>query len=334
MYFGSTGPTGLEQLLLEVVSNSVDQYIAGHADHLAVSFNGDGSVTISDDGLGIPVAAGESGVPFVEEMFTTLRATPTADGHAPHVHLSVGVGLGPVSAVCQSIVVHTVVDGVAYRQTFERGRVTSPLHARQSPSGAVGTTVRLLPDPEIFGHTTWDTEALRTHLRTIAQLTPGLTVTVNGERFGPVGDLSELFADVRGPNWDLLHRDPFLITGSDDLSSATIALGWIEPRVNPRFRSFVNFLEMSEGGTHHQGIEEGLRLVFGAAPMRDLMLGLIGVVHLTMLRPDVGGPTRGRLDSPEAIWLVADAIAAGLPPQLDHHPAFTRTLQERVPLRR
>ncbi|MGI8685839.1 MAG: ATP-binding protein [Acidimicrobiales bacterium] len=330
-YLGSVGPGGLGALVLEVVSNALDHVIIGRASRIEARFHPDGSVTVTDDGPGIPVTESPSGVSFLAEMLTTMHRTPTADGHAPHVHLSIGVGLGPVSAVCRSVVVETTTDGARYRQAFSQGRaVSSPQEV--GPAGdVVGTSVRLLPDPEIFGDAAFDIPVLRDRLRTLAWLTPGLTVAVDGEAFGPADDLSELFHERFGPGWPVLHGSPFLLSGTQGASVASVALGWKDPCVQREFRSFCKFREMPEGGTHILGVEEGLRLVFGAAPMVDLMAGLVGVLHVTMLDPDVGGPTRGRLDSPEAIWLVADTIAGGLPAQLERSPGFAEALRRRVP---
>lgn len=307
----------------------MDQVIAGRADYVNVVVDLDGSVALTDNGPGIPLHNGASGVPFVEEVFTTVRTTPSLDGHLPHVHLAGGTGLGPVSAVCRSLVVETRTAGGGFRQSFARGRVASTPEPLPPNGATTGTMLRLVADPEIFGDARLDAPSLTDKLRTLAWLAPGLTVEVNRERFGPVEDLASLFDEWRSPTADLQHGEPFLSSGSDGSSAVSLALGWIGSLVAPRFRSFCNYREVPEGGAQLQGIDEGLRLVFGQAPMRDLMLGLVGVLHVTMLHPDIAGPTRGRLDSPEAIWLVADVIAARLPAFLAPQPAFADVLRGR-----
>ena len=332
MYIGSQGPSGLSFLLLEVVSNTFDHVITGRATRLEVDFDPNGSATVTDDGPGIDVTANESGMAFLEEVFTTVRSTPTADGHTPHVHLGLGAGLGPVSAVCSSVVVETTTDGIRYRQRFSEGHAVSALERLGWAGDVTGTTIQLVPDTAIFGDSTWDVAAITERLRTLAWLAPGLNLVIDGEAFGPVDDLTALIEEIR-PRFPFVHGNPFLLSGSNATSSASVGLGWKEPGVAPEFRSFCNFREMTEGGTHILGVEEGLRLVLGAAPMVELMRGLVGVVHVTMLDPAIGGPTRGRLDDPEAIWLVADAIAEHLPAQLERHPEFAETLRQRVPRR-
>jgi DNA gyrase subunit B len=328
MFFGSTGSSGLIYLVLEVVSNCFDRVIAGQADHVHVTLGDNGTVVVADNGPGMPISS--RGDQFLEQILTTGHTTATADGHSPHVHLAAGCGLGPVCAVCESLVVETTDGGGSYQQAFSRGRAVSALQ-RGAVSGATGTSIRMTPDPEIFGATDLDRDLLRDRLRTLAWLTPGLTVELDGERFGPVEDLSELFTEFQSP-WDLLHGSPFMLSGSDRTSHSSIALGWTGLG-KVRFRSFCNFREMGEGGTHLQGVEEGLRTVFGAAPVIDLMRGLIGIVSVAMLDPNIGGPTRGRLDSPEAIWLVADTIASQLPAHLERDPVLAQSLRERMALR-
>ena len=334
MYFGNTGPSGLQSLALEVVANALDQVVLGHADRITVAFPAGNEVIVSDNGAGFPVRPNPDGTSFLTDMFTVVRLTPTADGHRPHVHLSMGVGLGPVSAVCDRVEVESRRPDALYRQAFSRGCAVTPLEKVAQAPPTTGTTVRLVPDAEIFSESI-PRESLTDGLRILALITPGLTVDVDGEQFGPVGDLRAA-CDLRVRKWryhPYLHDAPFTLGLSRGHVSALVALAWIDSGLPPDIQAFCNFRPMVEGGTMVQGVEEGLRAVFGSAPMDRLMSGLVGVVHVTLLDPDIQGPTRGRLESPEAIWLVADAIASGLPEQLAGAPEVEVRLRARVPLR-
>ncbi|MGH3369523.1 MAG: hypothetical protein ACRDPR_05940 [Nocardioidaceae bacterium] len=329
MYFPSAA-AGIVDLVLEVIANGVDLVLAGTATHISVDVEDDGAITVSDDGPGLPVHATVHGRPSVEEVFTVLHRTPTADGHYPHVHLAGGFGLAPVTAACRSVEVETrCADGV-YRAAFAPGVVTSAL-ARVAPAtGTTGTAIRLVPDAAVFGDIHVDRAMLCDRLRALAWIHPGLVTELDGERFGPVVDLTELFAEVRGDAL-LLHPGPFHVRTRARQSFAHVALGWQRERVTPRVRAYCNFREMTEGGTHLVGIEEGLRRALDRTPINGILEGLVAALHVVMLDPEVGGPTRGRLDSPEAVELVADAIASSLPAQLRSVLSLSIDLRTRRP---
>lgn len=329
MYFGSTGPSGLTQVVLEVISNSMDQVVAGRADRLSVTLRDDGSATVVDNGAGMPVGPDDEELPFLTRMFTTMHDSPTADGHRPHVHLSLGVGLGAVAAVCSSVEVTTSVDGLTYSQRFSRGRAATDLvRSATVPSGS-GTSITLWPDPELFSPLHWDTLAIGERLRTLALLHTGLAIDYHAAgRFGPVVDLSDLFRLQELALGLLARPGPALLHAGDERYGAHVALGWAGSGP-PAIRSFCNFRETTEGGAHVRGIEEGFRRVFGDGPVDGLLRGLVGVVHVVLLGPSYSGPTRGRLDNPEALALVADAIASGLPAHLER-PDLAAELRSRL----
>lgn len=332
MYFGSIGTRGLTALVTEVVSNSLDQVLAGRARTIAVDIR-DGVVVVSDDGPGIPVMVQDSGLPFVEEMLTTVRNSPTADGHAPHVHLGYGCGLGPVSAVCSSLTV-SIDDGrQRYQQRFGRGRSLSALEIVGPSSGQSGTVLELRPDPELFIDADYDHDALSRILREVALLSVDVTTSFNGATFGPVADLGEMFNSIHSSWSSLVHQAPLFLNGTRGIARVRMALGWTDSEASATVRAFCNYRETQDNGNDRLGIEEGLRLVLGQAPIRKVLAGMVCVLDLTMLDPTFGDPTRHRLDSPEAIWLVADTIAAELPPLLEQLPELESMLRSRVPLR-
>lgn len=329
MFFGSTGPSGLSNVVLEVISNSMDQVIAGRADRLSVTLSDDGSATVVDNGAGFPVEPDGDGVPFLTRMFTTMHDSPTADGHAPHVHLSGGVGLGAVSAVCLSVEVTTSVGGLSYSQRFCRGHAATDLARSVVAPGWAGTSITLWPDPELFTQLHWDSLGIGERLRTLALLHTGLAIDYHGaERFGPVVDLRELFRVQELAMGFLTRTGPILLHAGDGRHRAHVALGW-GGSAPPAVRSFCNFRETIEGGAHVRGLEEGFRRVFGGGRVDGLMSGLVGVVHVVLLDPSYSGPTRGRLDNPEALSLVADAVASDLPAYLER-PGVATELRSRL----
>lgn len=148
MYFGSTTSRGLHNLIAEVVSNCLDQVLAGKVSRIEVDVFGE-DITVTDDGPGIPIAPGASGLSFLEEVLTEYHDSPTADGHAPHVHLAAGVGPAAVSAVC-SVVTVDIDDGrKRFRQRFARGSAVSPLETMGESVGISSTAVSFRPDPDI-----------------------------------------------------------------------------------------------------------------------------------------------------------------------------------------
>lgn len=314
MYFRSGG-AGIVDLVLEVVANGVDLVLAGTATLISVEVGDSGAITVRDDGPGLPVHATGDGRPLVEEVFTVLHRTPTADGHYPHVHLAGGFGLAPVTAACRSVEVETNCPDGVFQSAFAPGMVTSPLVRVGPATGSPGTTIRLHPDSAVFGGSEVDRVLLRERLRALAWIHPGLVTEFDGERFGPVADLTALFDEVRG-GAVLLHPEPFHVQAHKGRSFAHVTLGWQRERVRSRVRAYCNFREMTEGGTHLLGLEEGLRRALNRTPINGILEGLVAALHVVMLDPDVGGPTRGRLDNPDAVDLVADAIATSLPAQL------------------
>lgn len=330
MWVGSTGETGLLNLLLEVVSNSLDVVVAGKADVISVSTATEGMVSISDNGRGMSVDE-----TVIEEVFTFPRSTPTMDGHHPHVHLAFGIGLAPVNALCRRVEAEVRTEEGIFTAAFGRGELLDPLTRVSDATSETGTTVRLWPDPEIFGTTSVDVGALHTRMTELTWIRHGLVVEFDGERMGPTSDLSEMFHGLReyGHPMRLSHEAPLMIVYDDDDASVELALGWRENGAGLNIRSFCNFREMTEPGTQHLGIEEGLRLALGQAPMEKVLRRTAAALNVVMLDPDIGGPTRRRLDSPEAVWLIADAIAEQLPGLLAKDPALEADLRSVVPWR-
>jgi DNA gyrase/topoisomerase IV subunit B len=329
MYIGGSGPAGLVHLVMEVASNSFDQVLAGAAHRIEVTIGPEGSVEISDDGSGISVEVGDDGRSFLERVFTEMHHGPTADGHLPHVHLGLGgLGVFVVSALSELVDVQTCDGEVTHHQSFARGRVASPLVVLPDAQRGQGTTVRFVPDPEIFGAQRFPVGTLEEQLTTLAALVPGVVMRFSVDQTdGPHADLRHLHQTTWRQEPPL---EPFLIEHRGPAGRASMALsfskrGWQHAVAS---RSFCNYFELGQRGSEMAGVEEGMRRVFGASMPQALERTKV-VLHVVLDDPEFVGPTRAQLDSPEAIGLVADALEAHLPGILMANPDLDADLRHR-----
>lgn len=338
MYVGSRGSGGVRHLVLEVVSNSFDVVLAGAASSVTVTVGRDGVVQVHDDGPGMEVH--DRSGPTFEELFTTYHRTATADGHFPHLHLHPGggLGLGPVCALSAELHVTVRRADATYRQAFARGRAVSDL-VRTGPEGRTGTTIRLLPDPDVFEVTAPAVaDGLAEVLREIAFLHPGLVTRLEVEGrtprvVGPVADLVPAFDHAFAGQRHPLETAPMRLATVDDRHAVEVVLAWSTHRHGTDLLAFANHRRIDEQARIVQGFEEGLRAVLGQGPMDDAMEGLRAVTHIQLVEPALPGPTGRRLDDPEAIWRLADTIASQLPARLARHADLLDDLRSRVPTR-
>ncbi|MGN6694105.1 MAG: hypothetical protein ACTHN0_08000 [Aquihabitans sp.] len=339
MYFGGTGPNALRHMALEVVSNSFDLVLAGQASRIDVSIDENGAITVDDDGPGL--GAGDPSLATLTSRFLARHDSPTADGHWPHVHLSVGTGLAPLCAVSERVTVEARRTDGTFRQTFVRGFETGEVRRTAAAEpGQTGTTVEIVPDPEIFGDQRIDLDSLAEHVELLALLEPGLvtSLTTPGrgrEDFGPSADVTTLFARrFRSERSRLEPAEPMLLTARGEDFAIDVAMAWANHRYKTTVESYGNYRPIHEPGWERDGVEEGLREVFGPGPIRDqhrgLMAGLRMVLHVRLLDPKFPGPTLSRLASPEVTWVVADVIAAQLPTHLAEHPDLAASLRQRT----
>jgi DNA gyrase/topoisomerase IV subunit B len=309
MYIGSTDTRGLHHMIMEVAGNSLDQVLGGRAHSVRVDVDRDDWVTVEDDGSGISVDP-LAGSTFLETIFTTLSMQPTVDGHHPHVHLTpaqLGRGMGAVSAVSARIEVESRIGGAAWRAAFERGVCVEPLHSIGATS-ASGTTVRFLPDAEIFPGVRIDRVHLKQRMLELARLVPTLRVQHQGEVLSmPEG----LAGWVREEAPDVID----VISGSGMLNDVQVefALGWSPSVHETRHRSFVNLCS-THNGTHDRAFEAALKVSAGGTTLwRAVKNGVVSVLHVKMLHPRFGDPTHTRLDSEEAREPVIAAISKTAP---------------------
>ncbi|MFK8001009.1 MAG: ATP-binding protein [Polyangiales bacterium] len=321
MYFGASDENGVHYTLMEVLGNCLDQHFAGKLTRIEVTLTSDGGIVVTDDGEGISTEKNERGVSFLESVFTEMHDTPTADGHAPHVHLNTwGVGLCVVCAVSKKLSVTTGSEPRVH-QDFAEGRALGP--AVTLDSEETGTRIEWVPDPEVFSSTRWNPSKIARELRYLAHLAPGLKTSLSmaPQTWGPVADLRALV-------YDLVDRDPvigeaILCTAEDGPLSASAALLWCDVpsygRTAPEVVSFCNLMRTRGGGSHVKGLMRGtrdvLRQTFDVVDqdeLDELTSGLRAVVSVHLIDPSYGAPTRDLLKTPEAYSLVRRALIKDL----------------------
>ena len=353
MYVGATDAQGCLQLAREVVQNAVDEARAGFAHHLTVTVDTDGSVTVEDDGRGIPVDLHpEAGIPAAELVLTTLHAGGKfARGSYDAPGGLHGVGLSCVNALSAHLTLDVHRDGGVYTQSYAQGRPLGPL-VRTGGSSRTGTCVRFLPDPAIFGDARLPVDALRRELRAQAALHPGLSVrlvdrvdntdTIWKDETALAGLVAELAAG-RAP----VHPSAVQVRGTDDGITLDLALqwtwGWSED-----LHAWVNGIATPQGGTHVEGMKAGIAEALNAharargllergdtLPGLDLREGLTAVLSVRMEEPAFEGQTKTALRTPSARSsverVVVSEAGAEIMLKLDGLAGLARDLMSRSP---
>ncbi len=363
MYIGGTGLNALHHMVYEVVDNSIDEAMAGHATEVSVTIQPDGSCRVVDDGRGIPVEPikhedpGLNGRPAIEVVLTKLHAGGKfqQEGSAYKVSGGLhGVGVSCVNALSEYLDCEVYRDGKIHAIGFERGRVTSPVeHVGEVPENAArkrGTTVTFRPDPTIFPDTTFNFETLSNRLRELSYLNPGVTLRFVDERVGADGRVrGETFRAVKG----LPEYVSQMMTGKTAVASplyfrredapnnlvCEIAMQY-HNGYNESLLSFANNINNVDGGTHAQGFKvsltralngyarkSGLLKEKDAVPSGDnLREGLVAIVSVKLPNPAFNNQPKEKLLNPEVESFVAGAVAEGLERWLEEHPAEAKRL--------
>jgi DNA gyrase subunit B len=348
MYIGSTGPRGLHHLVYEVVDNSVDEAIAGHAKRVTVTLHPDNSCTVVDDGRGIPVEKMKKAKnkPAAEVVLTTLHAGGKfGDGGGYKVSGGLhGVGISVVNALSERLDLEIWRDGAVWTQSYERGK---PLAKFKKGRGvkSTGTTITFWPDPEIFEEVEFDFEILSERLRETAFLTRGLKVELVDERGegrrveflykGGIADFVKHLNESKEP----LHRKIIYLEGETKDGRVEVALQWNSSYQESTF-SFANNINTHEGGTHLSGFRSALTRTLNAiAKNRNLLKekdenlsgedvreGLTAVVSVKLADPQFEGQTKGKLGNPPIEGLVKEVVNRQLGDFLEEHPADARRI--------
>ena len=350
MYIGSTSERGLHHLVYEVVDNSIDEALAGYCDHIDVTIHKDNSITVVDNGRGIPVDMHESGKPAVEVVLTVLHAGGKFGGDGYKVSGGLhGVGVSVVNALSTSMEVEVKRDGKVYEIESQRGVATKPLTVIGTTK-ETGTRVHFVPDPEIFSVTTYSYETLRHRLRELSFLNHGITIGLHDERVEPVrsetfhfdGGISS-FVEHLNRKKEVLNPEPIYFNGVKDDTVVEIAMQYNDS-YQENIYSFVNNINTEEGGTHLAGFKLALTRAAndfarkngilkdkdGNLSGDDVREGLTAVISLKIREPQFEGQTKTKLGNSEVRGIVDSIVTEGLSEYFDENPVITKRIIEKA----
>ena len=350
MYIGSTSENGLHHLVYEVVDNSIDEALAGHCDTINVTIHPDNSITVFDNGRGIPVDMHPTEkLPAVEVALTVLHAGGKFDKNSYKVSGGLhGVGVSVVNALSERLEVVVERDGSKHHMAFVRGKTIKKLTVL-GKTKTTGTTVRFKPDPEIFTVLEFHYTTLADRLRQLAFLNRGVSITIKDEREEPrtetffaKGGLIE-FVGWLNRNKRPLHPKPIAFTATKDDVEVDIALQY-EDGYNENTFTFVNNINTHEGGTHLTGFKSALtRTINDVAKRRDFLKkedftlsgedireGLTCVLHVKVREPQFEGQTKTKLGNSEVEGIVKTVVNEHLGSYLEEHPPVARNIIEKA----
>lgn len=347
MYIGSTGPRGLHHLVYEIVDNSIDEALAGFCSTINVTIHKDNSITVEDDGRGMPVDNHPKlGIPAVEVIHTVLHAGGKFGGGGYKVSGGLhGVGASVVNALSTKMEVEIKRNGKIYKQTYAKGKTTSPLteigNARKT-----GSKTTFWPDPEIFDETEYDFEVLERRLREMAFLNKGIKITLKDERAGKEkneefhyeGGLKE-FVKHLNMNKEPLHPDVIYFEVADKEREVEVAMQYTD-RYNEMLLSYANNINTTEGGFHMVGFKTALTRIINDYAKRtkilkenddslsgeDVREGLTAIVSVKLTEPQFEGQTKTKLGNSEMRGFVETTTAENVMAFLEENPTQAKII--------
>ena len=351
MYIGSTSETGLHHLVYEVVDNSIDEALAGFCDTISVTIHPDNSITVADNGRGIPVDVHPTEkMPAVEVALTVLHAGGKFDKNTYKVSGGLhGVGVSVVNALSERLEVIVDRDGNRYHMAFVRGKTVKKLNVLGKARGT-GTTIRFKPDPEIFEVLEFHYTTLADRLRQLAFLNKGVSITLKDERETPAKSETFLakggliqFVEWLNRNKKPIHPKPVAFSAVKDDVDIDVALQY-EDGYNENTFTFVNNINTHEGGTHLTGFKSALtRTINEIARKRDFLKkedftlsgedireGLTCVLHVKVKEPQFEGQTKTKLGNSEVEGIVKQVVNEHLGSWLEEHPPVARAIIEKA----
>ena len=350
MYIGSTGPRGLHHLVYEIVDNSVDEALAGYCSTIGVTIQKDNSIVVEDDGRGMPVDKHPKlGIPAVEVIHTVLHAGGKFGGGGYKVSGGLhGVGASVVNALSTHMEVEIRRNGKVYKQTYERGKTTSPL-TEIGTSKHTGSKSTFWPDPEIFDDTEFDYGTLEYRLREMAFLNKGIKITLKDEREGKEreevfhyeGGIRE-FVVHQNKNKEPLHKDIIYFEVQKKGMEVEIAMQYTD-RYNELILSYANNINTTEGGTHMVGFKTALTRVMNDYARKNKFLkenddslsgedvreGLTAIISVKLTEPQFEGQTKTKLGNSEMRGFVETATNENLTAFLEENPAQARIILDK-----
>ena len=351
MYIGSTSSRGLHHLVYEIVDNAVDEALAGYCDTIDVQINADNSITVIDDGRGIPVdIQKKAGLPAVEVVFTILHAGGKFGGGGYKVSGGLhGVGASVVNALSEWLEVEVYHGGKVYKQRYERGKTMYPLKiVGDCPSDKHGTKVTFLPDKTIFEETVYDYDTLKIRLRETAFLTKNLKIILRDDRedkkekvFHYEGGIKEFVSYLNRSNVPL-YDTVIYCEGKKDNVLVEVAMQHNDSYTENIY-SFVNNINTPEGGTHLTGFRNALTKTFNdygrknkllkdsepALTGEDIREGLTAIISVKIEEPQFEGQTKQKLGNSEARGAVDSVVSEQLTYFLEQNPSVAKTIIEK-----
>ena len=351
MYIGSTSSRGLHHLVYEIVDNAVDEALAGYCDTIDVQINSDNSITVVDDGRGIPVdIQKKAGLPAVEVVFTILHAGGKFGGGGYKVSGGLhSVGASVVNALSEWLEVEVCHGGKVYKQRYERGKTMYPLKiVGDCPSDKHGTKVTFLPDKTIFEETVYDYDTLKIRLRETAFLTKNLKIILRDDRedkkekvFHYEGGIKEFVTYLNRSNVPL-YDNVIYCEGKKDNVLVEVAMQHNDSYTENIY-SFVNNINTPEGGTHLTGFRNALTKTFNdygrknkllkdsepALTGEDIREGLTAIISVKIEEPQFEGQTKQKLGNSEARGAVDSVVSEQLTYFLEQNPSVAKTIIEK-----
>lgn len=353
MYIGSTSSRGLHHLVYEIVDNAVDEALAGYCTEIDVSINPDNSITVVDNGRGIPVEVNKKkGISSVEVVFTILHAGGKFGGGGYKVSGGLhGVGASVVNALSNWLEVIVDLDGKSYKQRYERGKAVTPL-TEIGPTDRTGSTVTFLPDDTIFEETVFDYDILKERLRETAFLTKGLKIRLTDKREEPEkekifhyeGGIKE-YVQYLNKGRTALYPEIIYCEGKKDETYVEVAIQHNDTFTESCY-SFVNNIITPEGGTHFTGFKNALTKTFNAYARQmkflkdneqplsgeDIREGIAAIISIKLPEPQFEGQTKQKLGNSEARSAVENIVTEQLTYFLEQNPAVGKMICEKAVL--
>ncbi len=352
MYIDDISFRGLHHLVYEIVDNSIDEALAGYCKHIQVTIHKDNSITVEDDGRGIPTGINhKAGKPAVEVVFTVLHAGGKFGGGGYKVSGGLhGVGASVVNALSEWLEVTVCSEGKLYRQRYERGQVCYPLEVIGTcKPNITGTTVQFLPDKTMFEVTEFDFKTLQIRLREMAFLTKGLKITLTDEREDPIlskvyhyeGGIKE-FVQYLNRSTTPIYDDIIYCEGTKDGVQVEVAFQHNDA-FSENCYSFVNNINTHEGGTHLAGFKNAVTKTFNDYARKNKLLkdsdsnlsgedireGLTAIVSIKISEPQFGGQTKHSLGNTEARGAVDSIVSEKLEIYLEQNPQVAKLILEK-----
>ena len=351
MYIGSTSSSGLHHLVYEIVDNAIDEALAGYCKHIVVTINEGDTITVSDDGRGIPVdIQAQTGRPALEVVYTVLHAGGKFGGGGYKVSGGLhGVGASVVNALSEWLEVEVHKEGKIYQMKFSRGHITQEMRVIGT-TDRHGTTVTFKPDPEMFDTLTYDYETLHTRMREQAFLNAGLHITIRDARTedGPSdsmcyeGGIRE-FVLWHNRHKTALHDEVVYIAGAKNNAEAEIAMQYTDA-FNETIASFANNIHTPEGGMHETGFKTALTRVLNAYGMKmgiiktdadklsgdDCREGLTAIISVKLTDAQFEGQTKAKLGNAYIRTLVDNIVNSQLTEYLEEHPTVARIILDKA----